>query len=61
MEGNTLLFARGEDIPVTICRADGRGDEPGFELGRKGHLVKVEYLYAPFTGWVDSSRVERGR
>ena len=48
-------------IPVTVVRADGRGNEPGFELARKGSLVKVSYLYTPFTGWVRSERVRQGR
>lgn len=55
------FFVSPNHIPVTIDRADGRGAEPGFELERKGPLVKLEYLYAPFTGWVRSERVRQGR
>lgn len=42
---------------VTVNRADNGGDEPAFELDRRGGLVKVEYLYSAFTGWVRAERV----
>lgn len=57
----TTHFEIRSALAVTIDRADGRGAEPGFELERKGGLVKVEYLYTPFTGWVRSERVREGR
>jgi hypothetical protein len=57
----SVQFETRTALAVTIDRADGRGTEPGFELARKGSLVKVEYLYSPFTGWVRSERVREGR
>jgi hypothetical protein len=55
-------FAPAEPcIPITVTRADGRGDEPAFEHERKGNLVRVSYLYTPYAGWVRKERVRVGR
>lgn len=57
----TVTFPEDTSIPVTVTRADGRGDEPAFELERAGCYVKVSYLYSAFTGWVRHERVRQGR